>query len=125
MGSYNKTQISPYDPTKFPIHSILRPEDDLKSNYGQNFKKAVPFDDIVQFIDEENIVTYEDLDCGITFYPESPTKIRSIYRERKDFSRSCEKPKCIPSNEQHNGFIGEKHNSDVFLITYNLWDMVP
>ena len=70
-------------------------------------------------------MTYEDLDCGITFYPETPTKIRQIKRERNFISRSCEKPECIPGNDQHNCFIGEKHNSDVFLNTYNLWDMVP
>ena len=51
--------------------------------------------------------------------------MRQINRERNYISRSCEKPKCIPSNNQHNCFIGEKHNSDVFLNKYNLWDMVP
>ena len=120
MCSYNDTQVSPYDPTKLAIHSILRPEDDILSNCGQNFKKTVSFDDIVHFIDEENIVTYEDLDCGITFYTETPTKIRQINRERNYISRSCGKPKCIPSNDQHNCFIDEKHNSDVFLNPYIL-----
>ena len=58
MCSYIKTQVSPHDPTKLAIHSILRPEDDLISNCGQNFKKATSFDDFVHFIDEGNIVTY-------------------------------------------------------------------
>ena len=98
MCSYNKTQVSAYDPTKLAIHSILRPEDDLISNCGQNFKKTVSFNDIVHFIDEEDIVTYEDFDCGITFYPETPTKNRQINRERNYICRSCEKSKCIPSN---------------------------
>ena len=80
MCSYNKNQVSPYDPTKLAIHSILRPEDDLISNCGQIFKETVSFDNIVHFIDEEDIVTYEDFDCGITFYPETPTKIRQINR---------------------------------------------
>ena len=101
MCTYNKTQVSPYDPTKLTIHSILRPVDDLISNCGQKFKKIVYFDDIVQFIDEESIVTYVDFDCGITFYPETATKIRRINRERSYIPRSCEKPKCIPSNDQH------------------------
>ena len=74
MCSYNKIQVSPYDPTKLAIHSILRPEDDLISNCGQTFKKTVSFDDIVHFIDEEDILAYEDFDCAITFYPETPTK---------------------------------------------------
>ena len=125
MCSYNKTQVSPFDPTKLAIHSILRPEDDLTSNCGENFKKIVSFDDLVHFIDGEDIVTYEDFDCGITLYHETPTKIREINRERNYISRSCEKAKCIPSNDRHNCFIKEQHNSNFFLNPYNLWDMVP
>ena len=94
-----------YDPTKLAIHSILSPEDDFLSICCQNFKKTVSFDGIVHFIDEENIVTYVDFHCGITFYPETSTKIRQINRERNYISRSCEKPKCIPSNDQHNCFF--------------------
>ena len=82
MCSYNKNQISPYDPTKLANHSTLRLEDNLLSNCGHSFKKTVSFDDVVHFIDEENIVSYVDFDCGITFYPETPTKIRQINRER-------------------------------------------
>ena len=67
MCSYKKAQIPPYDPTKLTIISILRPEDYFISNCGQIFKKTVSFDDIVHFIDEEDIVIYEDFDCGITF----------------------------------------------------------
>ena len=125
MCSHNKTQVSPYDPTKLATHSILRPEDDLISNCGQIFKKTVPFDDIVQFIDDEDIVTYEDFDCAITLYPETPTKIRQINREQNYISRSCKKSTCIPSNDRHNCFIDEQHNSNIFLNPYSLWDMVP
>ena len=99
MCSYNETQVSLYDPTKLAIRSILRPEDDLLSNCGQNFKKTVSFDSIVHFIEEENVVTFVDLHGGITFYPETPTKIIQINRERNYISRSCEKSKCIPSND--------------------------
>ena len=79
----------------------------------------------VHFIDEEDIVTYEDFDCGFTFNPESPTKIRQTNRERNYKSRSCEKSKCIPSNDRHNCFIDEQHNSNIFLNAYILWGMVP
>ena len=65
MCNYNKTQVSPYDPTKLAIHSILRPEEDLISIWCQNFKNPNSFEDIVQFIDEENIVTFVDFDRGI------------------------------------------------------------
>ena len=81
MCSYIKTQVSPHDPTKLAIHSILRLEDALITNCGQTFKKTVSFDDIVLFIDEENIVAYVDFDFGVNFEPETPTKIRQIKRE--------------------------------------------
>ena len=99
MYNYNKSVLSPNDPTKLPIHSILRPKDDIISNCGPNLKKTVSFDDVVHFIDEENMVTNVDFDCGITFFPETPKKIRQINRERNYISRACEKPQCIPSND--------------------------
>ena len=74
MYNYNKSVLSPYDPTKLAVHSILRPEDDFISNCGPNIKKTVSFDDVVHLIDEENMVSYVDIDCGITFFPETPTK---------------------------------------------------
>ena len=125
MCSYNKTQVSPNDPTKLAILSILRPEDDLLSNCGQNFKKTVPFDDILHFIDEEDNVTYEEFDCGITFYHKTPTKIGEINRERNYISRFREKSKCLTSNDRHNCFIDKQHNSNILLNPYSLWDMVP
>ena len=82
MYNYNKSVLSPYDPTKLAIHSILRPEDDLISICGPILRKTVSFDNVVHFIDEENMVTYVDFDCGITFFPETPTKIKQINRER-------------------------------------------
>ena len=123
--NYKNSVLSPYDPTKLAIHSILRPEDDLISNCGPNLKKTVSFVDVVHFIDEENMVTYVDFDCGITFFPETPTKIRQIKRERNYISRSCEKPQYIPSNDQHTCFVDEQHSSNIFLNPYNLWEMVP
>ena len=86
MCNYNKSGISPYDPTKLAIHSFLRPEDDLISICGTNVRNTIYFDDVVHFIDEENIVTYVDFDCGFTFLSETPTKIRQINRERKYIS---------------------------------------
>ena len=79
----------------------------------------------MHFIGEEDIVTCEDSDCDITFYPEIPTKIREIKRERNYTSRSCEKSKRTPSNDRHNCFIDEQHNSNIFMNPYSLWDMVP
>ena len=125
MCSYNKTQVSPYDPTKLAVHSILRPEDDFISNCGPNVKKTVSFDDVVHFIDEENIVTYVDFDCGFTFLHKAPAKIRQINRERNYNYRSFEKPQCIPSNDQHLCPVDEQHSSNIYLTPYNLWDMSP
>ena len=82
-------------------------------------------DDIVHFNDKENLVTYVDFLCGITFYPEASTKVKQFNRERKNFCRSCEKPKCITSNDQHNCSIDEELTSNGFLNPYNLWDMDP
>ena len=115
MYNYNKSGLSSYDPTKLAIHFILRWEDDLMSNCGPNVKKTVSFDDVVHFIDEQNIVTYVEFDCGITFSPETPTKNRQINRERIYISRSCEKPQSIPSNDQHVCPVDEQHSSNIFL----------
>ena len=102
MYNYKKSVLSPYDPTKLAIHSILHPEDDRISNCGPNVKKTVSFVDL-----------------------QTPTKIRQINRERNYISRSCEKPQCFPSNDQHTCFVDEQHISNMFLNPYNLWDMVP
>ena len=110
---------------KLAILSILRPEDDIISNCDPNLKKNVPFDDVVHFIDEENMVTYVDFDCGITFFAESPTKFGQINRKQTYLSRSCEKPQCIPSNDQHNCAVDEPLSSKIFLNPYNSWNLVP
>ena len=52
MQQPKKTQVSPYDPATPAVHSSVCPEDDLITNWGQNFKKAASFDDMVNFIDE-------------------------------------------------------------------------
>ena len=114
MYNYNKSVLLLYDPTKLAIHSILRPEEDLISNCGPRVKKTVSFDDVVHFIDKENMVTYADFDCGITFLRETPSKIRQIKRERNYISRSCEKPQCIPSDDQHTCSVDEQHSSISF-----------
>ena len=83
------------------------------------------FDDVVHFIDGENIVIYINFDSGITFWPETPTKFSQINRERKNISRSCEKPHCIPSNDHHTCFVDEQPSSNMFLNPCNSWGMVP
>ena len=103
---------------------ICGPEDNLISNCGPNIKMTLSFDDVVQFIDDENMVTYVDFDCGFTFFPETPTKNRQINRERNYNFTSLEKPQCSPSNDQHTCFVDEQQSSNIFLKPYNLWDMV-
>ena len=124
MYNYNKSVLSLYDPTKLAIHAILRLEDDIISKCGPNVKKSVSFDDVVHFNDEENMVTYIDFDCGITFLHETPTKIRQIDRERNYLSRPCEKSHCTPSKDQHTCCSDEQHSSNIFLNPCNLRDMV-
>ena len=123
--NYNETQHSPYVPTKNANYSILRPEADLISNCALILKKTVCLDDIWNFIDEENFVTLVDFDCGITFYHEAPTEIGQINREGKNYSRSCEKPKCISSNDQHNCSDDEELFFDNFVNPNNLWHIDP
>ena len=71
------------------------------------------------------MVTYIDIDYSIKFFPGTPAKIRQTNRERNYISRFCEKPQCIPSNDQHTCFVDEQHSSNIFLNPYNLWDMLP
>ena len=125
MYNYNKSVLSPYNPTKPAIHSVSRPENDFVSNCGPNDKKIVSFDDVVHLIDEDNMVTYVDFDCGIMFFPESSTNIRQFSREKYYISRSCEKSQCIHSTDEHTCSDDEQHSSNIFLNPYNLWDMVP
>ena len=89
------------------------------------FKKDCFFDDVVHFIDEENMVTYVDFDCGITCFAENPKKFRQINQEQNYISRSCEKLQCIPSNDQHICVVDEPHSSNIFMNPYSLWDLVP
>ena len=96
--NYNKYVLSPYDPTKLAILSILRLEDDLISKCGPKVKKTVSFNDIVHFIDEENMMTSVDFECGIKFFRETPTKIRQINRERNYKSRSRENFQYVPGS---------------------------
>ena len=97
MYKYNKSRLSPYDPTKLAIHSILRPQDDLISNCGPNVKKTVSFVDVVHFIDEENIVTYVDFGCGITFLPETPTKSDRSTENGIFFPDPVKNPSALPA----------------------------
>ena len=97
MYNYNKSGLSPYDSTKLAIHSILRPEDDLISSCGPDVRKTVSFDDVVHFIDKENVVTYINFDCSITFLPETPTKIRQINRERNTYPDPVKNPIAFPA----------------------------
>ena len=88
-------------------------------------QKPVSFDDFAQFKDEYDMVIYVDIDCGIICYPELPTKIGQINRERKIISGYCDKPKCIPSNDHHNCSIDIEFTSKIFMIQKSFWDMDP
>ena len=81
MGNYNKTKVSPSDPTKLAIDSIVHPDIDHISVCGPKFKKTVSSDDIVHFIEEDNIVTDVGFDSGVTFLPQTATKIGQISRD--------------------------------------------
>ena len=121
MYNCNETQDSPYDPTKLAIDSVSH----LLVDFISNRKKTIPFDDVVHFIDEQNIVTYVEFDCDFTFCPESPTKSDQINRERKNNYRSYEKHKCFPNNDQRNFSIDEEQTSNSFLNPYKIRNTDP
>ena len=97
MHNYKKFGFSPYDPTKLAIHSILRPDDDLVSKSGPNVKKTVCFDDVVHFIDEENIVIYVGFDCGFTFMTETATKADRSAEDGITFPDPVKNPSAFPA----------------------------
>ena len=88
---------SPYDPTNLVIHSILLPEDDLKSKCGPSAKKTAGFDDVVNFIDEEDVVIYVNFDCGITLFPEPPSKLDRSTENGITFPDPLKNPKTFPA----------------------------
>ena len=96
MCNYNKIQVSLYDPTKLAILSILCLKDDLISNFGPNVRKIVSFGDVVHFIDEENMVTYVDFDCEITFFPEALQKSDRSTENRITFPDPVKNPNALP-----------------------------
>ena len=70
--------------------------------------------------------TYVDFDCGITSFPETPTKIRRINREWNYISQilwetpmHSQQPIKIPV------LLMSSIALRIFLNPYNLWDMVP
>ena len=72
--------------------------------------------DMVHFIDEENIVINVDFGCG-------PSNVGRINWERKNVSRSFEKPKCMTSKDQHKCPYDKERTSKIFLNPYNFWDL--
>ena len=45
--------------------------------------------------------------------------------DRKYNSRSSKRPKCIPSNDQHNCSSDNQNTSNIFLNSYKIWRMIP
>ena len=124
MYSYKGTQESTSHPTKLAFHSLMRPEFDLLSNYGHNFKKTDSFVDIVHFTDRANIVTYVAI---WNFFAVSLSTLKILQseqdnREKRKIFSLCKKPKCIPNNDHHNCSIHKEHTSSIFKNPYNLWD---
>ena len=60
-------------------------------------KKTVSFDDIVHFIDEENMVTYVDFDCGITFSLKILQKLDRSTENRITFPDPVKSPNAFPA----------------------------
>ena len=81
--SYKSDSDALHHPKKLKNHSVLRPEVDFISIFGNNFKNAILSHDMVHIIDEQNIVTYVVSHCGTTWYTEAPIKKNIAIRKGK------------------------------------------
>ena len=63
---------------------------------------------------DENIVSYEDFDCGKTLQRQPPTKVKFIYKERTNNSISYENFVYIRGNVRHNYFYDEERACTLF-----------
>ena len=68
MFKYVSTFYFPHCPTKFAIHSFLYPNVESISNCLDNSTKTVSFDDMVNGIDGDDIVTGVLFNGGNIFY---------------------------------------------------------
>ena len=121
MCSYNKTQVSPYDPTKLAIHSILRPEDDQIPNCGQNFRRL--------FLSMKLCTSLMRTSwrMKIFFVILLPTLklLQKSYRWNENgitFPDPVKNSSAFPLTISVTIFFDEQH---IFLNPYILWDMVP
>ena len=89
------------------------------------FKMTISSDDMMHFIDKENIVTYAEFGCGFSFYPTTAVKVEQINREWKNIARSFEKPMYFPKSVEHNCSIdtSKEHTSKIFLSLPIFGDM--
>ena len=101
MYNYIGTQDSLYDTTKLAIHSFMRTEVDFITNCYHIFKKTVTLDDILQFTDEEKIVTDEDSDSVLL----------SSLKLLQESERSTEDGKTFPDTVK---------NPTSFQVTINI-----
>ena len=97
--NYNATRDSPHDRKKLQSCSILHPEVDRKEICGC-LKTTISFDDMVHYIDAENILTFVDFECCIFFYSKASTRFKCIDRKWENNSGSFENLKCIPSSDE-------------------------
>ena len=99
----------PYCPTKLVICSFLYPEIETTWKDIHNSKKTVSFDDMVNGIDGDDIVTRVIFNGGNIFY----FWIRSY------------QSKCITADYQSKSCNDDEHTSNIVLENYVLLDMGP
>ena len=125
MYKYNNSRLSPYDPTKLEIHSILRPEDDLIFKLWSECQR-------------DGFFWWR---CALHWRGEHRNLCRFSlwyyflawisYKNQTDQPRTelnfqiLQKTPVHSQNDQLTCFVDEQHSSNTFLNPYNLRDMVP
>ena len=89
----NSAKDYAFDPTELAIHSILRHEVNFIPNCGCIFNKTVPFDNMVCFIDEDNLMSYVSLVFGKNLHPEASRK--NIHMNQKWTTNTITKKKRL------------------------------
>ena len=113
--NYSATQYLFYDPTKLAIRFILRKEVDFLSSQGDNFNKTVSFDDTLHFVDDQNVLTYVDSECCLTFYRQKSDKFNGK-KANADLVKNSSASQNYSEKEQ----FFKKHTSNNFVDPYNV-----
>ena len=121
MCSCNKTQVSPYDPTKLSIHSVLRQEDDFWPEFQKKLFLSMRLcTSMMRRTSQPMMISIVVLISTLKRLQKSQTSTENGITMPDPVINPCAFPVTIGITV----FFDEQHNSKVFLNPYSLWDMV-